>query len=375
MDKVILYASPVFFVMIALELAWGYAKGRNTYRVADSITSLGQGVLSQVAGAFTRFWRVLIYTFLYTHVAVFSLDDKSWLVWVCALLGYDFCYYWHHRMAHEVNAFWATHVVHHSSEDFNLGTALRQPTLGFWWGWLFYVPLAVAGVPPIVFAGVALIDLLYQFWVHTEHVPKLGWFDRVFVSPSNHRVHHGVNEAYLDKNYGGILIIWDRLFGTFEDERIDEPAVFGTRAPLHTWNPASVVLRTYQDLFFDAWHAKSWADKLRIWVKHPGWRPADVAAAHPKPAFAMQTFTRFETQAQRATLIYCLAQFTLTALLGTYFLGVQKTLAFGPKFGLFCAIAAALWSVAALLENRRGAWVFEGVRWIITALGALYFVA
>jgi len=171
---------------------------------------------------------------------------------------------------------------------------LRQTSSGALLGWLFYLPMAVIGVPPLVFATVALIDLLYQFWVHTQQVGKLGWFDRWFCSPSNHRVHHAVNDCYLDRNYGGILIVWDRLFGTFEEERDDEPCVYGTRAPLRSFNPLWANLEVYWALAGDTWRTRSWADKLRIWLEPPGWRPADVAERFPKPAFRIEALRRYD---------------------------------------------------------------------------------
>jgi hypothetical protein len=161
-------------------------------------------------------------------------------------------------------------------------------------GWIFYLPMALAGVPPLVFAVVALIDLLYQYWVHTQQIGKLGWFDRWFCAPSNHRVHHAVNDRYLDKNYGGILIVWDRLFGSFEPEDEREPCVYGTRAPLHSWNPVWANLQVYWDLAKDSWRTTAWADKLRVWFKPPGWRPADVAERWPKPAFDIRAVKRYD---------------------------------------------------------------------------------
>ena len=152
-------------------------------------------------------------------MALFELPASRRWVWLGALLVYDFCYYWLHRAGHRVAVLWAAHVVHHQSEDYNLSTALRQTSSGFLLGWIFYLPMALVGVPPLVFGVVALVDLLYQFWVHTQQVGKLGWFDRWFCSPSNHRVHHAVNDRYLDSNYGGILIVWDRLFGSFSGRR------------------------------------------------------------------------------------------------------------------------------------------------------------
>ena len=219
-----------------------------------------------------------------------------------ALLAYDFCYYWLHRAGHRVAVLWAAHAVHHQSEDYNLSTALRQTSSGFLLGWLFYLPMAVLGVPPLVFGVVALIDLLYQYWVHTQQIGRLGWFDRWFCSPSNHRVHHAVNDRYLDSNYGGILIVWDRLFGSFVEEDDAEPCVYGTRAPLRSWNPLWANLQVYRDLARDSWRARSWADKLRVWLKPPGWRPADVAARWPKPAFDINAVQRFDPPASRGAL-------------------------------------------------------------------------
>ena len=291
MDKVILYATPVFFLLISAELIWGVVRGRNTYRLADTITSLGQGILSQVCGVFTRVFRVALYTLVFEHVALWKLPEEALWVWLFGLLGYDFCYYWVHRSGHRVSAFWASHAVHHSSEDFNLGTALRQTSTGFWWTWIFYLPLAVLGLPPKVFAAVALIDLLYQFWVHTEHVGKLGWFDRVFVSPSNHRVHHGVNDAYVDKNYGGVLILWDRLFGTFQEERAAEPVVYGTRAALASWNPLIVSWRLYGEMIAASWRTTAWGDKLWCGPSHrAGVRPMQprIRPLRSRPSSALK---------------------------------------------------------------------------------------
>ena len=162
---------------------------------------------------------------------------STWYGVLLALMFYDLCYYWLHRAGHVVALFWAAHVVHHQSQHYNLSTALRQTSSGMLFGWIFYLPMAVAGVPPTVFGIVLLIDLLYQFWVHTEQVGKLGWFDRVFCSPSNHRVHHAVNDGYLDKNYGGILVLWDRLFGSFQEEK-DETLRLRHARPAQQLGPA-----------------------------------------------------------------------------------------------------------------------------------------
>jgi sterol desaturase/sphingolipid hydroxylase (fatty acid hydroxylase superfamily) len=292
--QIIVLATPVFLALIALEFVVGRRRGRDTYRLNDALNSIGLGIMSQLTGLFVTLLTLGIYTAVYRQLAIWSLPADSIAVWLGALIAYDFCYYWHHRAGHRVALFWASHAVHHQSEDYNLSTALRQTSGGWVAGWIFYLPMALAGVPPLVFAVVALIDLLYQYWVHTQQIGKLGWFDRWFCAPSNHRVHHAVNDRYLDRNYGGILIVWDRLFGSFEPEDEREPCVYGTRAPLHSWNPVWANLQVYWDLAKDSWRTASWADKLRVWFKPPGWRPADVAARWPKPAFDIRAVKRYD---------------------------------------------------------------------------------
>jgi len=351
--QVIVLATPVFLGLIAFEFAVGLARGRNTYRLSDALSSIGLGVMSQVVGVFTRLFTVGLYTIAYEHLALWTLSASALWVWVLALVGYDFCYYWLHRAGHRVAGLWAAHVVHHQSEDYNLSTALRQTSSGFLFGWVFYLPLAVLGVPPLVFGVVALIDLLYQFWVHTQQIDRLGWFDRWFCAPSNHRVHHAVNDRYLDRNYGGILLVWDRLFGTYAAEDPREPCVYGTRAPLQSWNPLWANLQVYRDLAVDSWRAKTWADKLRVWLKPPGWRPADVAAKWPRPTFDLKRFQRSGRYDPRITEQAAWVAGTLFAvvlLLTTLFLWNAHRLAPWLALGLAALILALLWAVGVVTE-------------------------
>jgi len=351
-SQIIVLATPVFLLLIAAEYAWGVAKGRNTYRLNDAVNSIALGMLSQISAVLTRTLRVGIYVVVFEHVALWRSDTfwQSWGGWLLALVFYDFCYYWLHRAGHEVAVFWAAHVVHHQSQDYNLSTALRQTSSGALLGWVFYLPMALAGVPPLVFGVVALIDLLYQYWVHTEHVRKLGWFDRWFCSPSNHRVHHAVNDRYLDRNYGGILIVWDRLFGSFREE--DEKCVYGTRSPLNSWDPLWANAEVYWGLLQDSWHARSWADKLRVWLKPPGWRPADVAARFPKPAFDPAHVQRYDPPASRAVQAFGVLQFLV--LLGgvTLFLWHAESLPPAAAAVWLLALTCGLWCTGAVLQGR-----------------------
>ncbi len=351
-SQIIVLATPVFLLLIAIEYAWGMAKGRNTYRLNDAVNSISLGMLSQISAVLTRTLRVGIYTAVYAHVALWRNDD-FWMSgggWLLALVFYDFCYYWLHRGGHEVAVFWAAHVVHHQSQDYNLSTALRQTSSGALLGWVFYLPMALAGVPPLVFGVVVLVDLLYQFWVHTEHVGKLGWFDRWFCSPSNHRVHHAVNERYLDRNYGGVLIVWDRLFGSFREE--DEKCVYGTRSPLNSWDPLWANAEVYWGLLHDSWHARSWADKLRVWFKPPGWRPADVAARFPKPAFEIARVQRYDPPVRRGVQAFGALQFVLMLAGSVLFLWHSEDLPLAQAVVWLLALATGLWCTGAVLQGR-----------------------
>ena len=277
MGRIIAYATPVFFAMIAIEYFVGRARGRNNYRLNDAVNSLSLGVMSQVVGLFTRALTIGIYAVVYSAVAVWQLPADQWWVWLLGIVSYDFCYYWFHRVGHESAVFWASHVVHHQSQEYNLSTALRQTSSSALLGWIFYLPMAIAGIPPEVFAVAAVVNLLYQYWIHTEQIGSLGWFDRWFSSPSNHRVHHAVNDRYIDRNYGGISMAWDRLFGTFVDET--ERCVYGTRAPLDSWDPFWANVEVYADLARKSWSADRWRDKLLVWLMPPGWQPAAASGA------------------------------------------------------------------------------------------------
>ncbi|MDR7308137.1 lysoplasmalogenase family protein [Rhodoferax saidenbachensis] len=360
MSKVIVFATPVFLLLIALEFAWSRranarVPGARAYRLNDAINSISLGILSQVSGVLTKVLSIGIYTAVFGAVALYP-DLEFWKTWygvVLALVFYDFCYYWLHRAGHVVALFWAAHVVHHQSQHYNLSTALRQTSSGHLFGWIFYIPMAIAGVPPLIFGIVALIDLLYQFWVHTEQVGKLGWFDRVFCSPSNHRVHHAVNDPYIDKNYGGILVLWDRLFGTFTEEQ--EPCVYGTRGPLNSWDPLWANADVYWGLVKDSWATRRWADKLRVWFKPPGWQPADLAAAHPKPAFTLDQVHTYDPPLTRGQQWFAGLQFVLALGAVAGYLWVADSLSFADAAAGCVALSAAMWALGRFMQHRLGA--------------------
>ena len=361
----VLYAIPFFFLLIALELVVDHWRGVRTYRLADAINSLSAGVLSQALGLLTKALGILVYAVAFEQLALFRLDANELWVWLLAFVFYDFCYYWNHRIGHERNVFWASHVVHHQSEEYNLSTALRQTSTGFLLSWIFYLPMALAGVPPLVFLTVAALNLLYQFWVHTRHIPKLGWFEWVFVSPSNHRVHHAQNPVYMDRNYGGVFIIWDRLFGTFQEELDEEPVIFGVTTPLASWNPLWANVQFYVQLWRDAVRAGSWWDKLRIWFMPTGWRPADVAAQYPLAKPDLASFRKFEVPLGRGRQCYAALQFAVYVL-GTTGLLMQAPHASYAALMIGCGwVAYGLYAIGMWLENRPSATALEWLRLLL----------
>jgi sterol desaturase/sphingolipid hydroxylase (fatty acid hydroxylase superfamily) len=349
--QIIVLATPVFLALIGAELALGRARGRSGYRLDDALSSIGLGILSQVAAVFTAVVTLGSYVWVYDRFALAALSSTSPWTWLAGLVAYDFLYYWHHRAGHRVALFWAAHVVHHQSEDYNLSTALRQTSSGWLVGWIFYLPMALAGFPPLVFAVVALVDLLYQFWVHTEQVGRLGAFDRWFCAPSNHRVHHAVNDVYLDRNYGGVFLVWDRLFGTYAEEDPAVPCVYGTRAPLRSWNPIRANLQVYADLGRDAWRTARWSDKARVWIKPPGWRPADVAARWPKAPFVVERHERFQPTLSPRRQVLALLVFIAVLAATTLFLWHAHRLDAAAKLAAALAIGTGLWLVGRLCEG------------------------
>ncbi|HWR80624.1 MAG TPA: sterol desaturase family protein [Pseudomonas sp.] len=361
----VLYAIPFFFLLIALELVADRWRGLSTYRLSDSLNSLSAGVLSQASGLLTKGFGLVFYLLVWEHIALFELSADAWWVWVFAFVLYDFCYYWAHRIGHERNVFWAAHVVHHQSEDYNLTTALRQTSTGFILGWIFFLPMALLGIPPLVLLTVGALNLLYQFWVHTRHVPKLGWLEWIFITPSNHRVHHAQNPIYMDRNYGGVFIIWDRLLGTFQEELDEEPVVFGVTTPLASWNPLWANLHFYAQLWRDALHASSWWDKLRIWFMPTGWRPDDVAARYPLVKPELSQFVKFDIPLTAGQKIYATLQFAGYVLGTTWLLVVAAEHGFGDTLIGWCWAAFGLYSIGVWLENRAWAGKLELLRLLL----------
>ena len=352
MGKAIAVATPFFFLLIALESWFARRRGlAGAYRLNDSVNSLSLGVMSQVTNLFVRVLTIGLYAWAFEHVALGAWPQDQWWAWLLAIVFYDFCYYWNHRLGHVSAVFWASHVVHHQSQCYNLTTALRQTSSGALLGWIFYLPMAVAGVPPEMFAVAAVVDLLYQYWIHTEVVGRLGWYDRWFASPSNHRVHHAVNDGYIDRNFGGGLVVWDRLFETFVEET--EKCVYGTRAPLESWDPLWANLEVYADLARRSWQATRWRDRILVWLMPPGWQPPlPAGAASPKPAFDLARVRTYDPPMSRAVRVFALVQLVVAILATLPLLWHSDALPRAALAAGAIAIVTVLWITGAVMQRR-----------------------
>ncbi len=365
--SLILYAIPGFIVLLLIEAAWDRHKGTGYYRVNDTVTSLSAGILSRTKGFITRYLSWMTYPLLLNWLQVISLPVNAW-TWVLAFVLYDFCYYWSHRFQHTINILWGVHVVHHSSEEYNLSTALRQTSTGFVFGSLFYIPLALLGIPLPVLITVGSLNIIYQFWVHTRYIPKLGWLEWIFVTPSNHRVHHAQNWVYIDKNFGGVFILWDRLFGTFQEELEDQPVVYGISNPVNSWNPFWANVHVYWQLISDAWHTRRWKDKIKVFFAPTGWRPADVQKSHPIKRRKLAEFKKFDSAPGAGVNLYVLGMFVLLLLYSVWYMlrsgdfnGVEALVYFLP-FGL------SFWNNTYLLSGHHWALHAEWIKWLLLAL-------
>ena len=264
-------AIPFFLGLMLLEVFIAKKRQKDVYRLNDAMTDIGSGMGDQALGIFFSATNLALLTFFADHLALgsWAMDDP-W-TWVISMIGVDFIFYWYHRFSHRVNWAWATHAVHHHSEYYNLAVALRQPFFAKYYSWAFYVPMVVFGIPPLVIMGSLAFNLLYQFWIHTQLIGKMGAFEWVFNTPSHHRVHHGTNPQYIDKNYAGILIIWDRMFGTFALE--EEEVRYGTIKPVRSWSAVWSNFTVIQELWRKSRRQKNIWNAIKLWWMPPEWDP------------------------------------------------------------------------------------------------------
>lgn len=355
-------AIPVFFILILVEIVVGIIARRDFYRLNDSINDLSMGTFDSVIGAFlkTAIFSIGYYP-IYTYHSLFEISTDSILMWGLCLLAYDFLYYWAHRASHEINALWGSHIAHHSSEEYNLSVALRQGALQRGFFWIFYLPLAMIGFPPVMFIVMAQVDTLYQFWIHTRAVGKLGPIEWFMNTPSHHRVHHGQNAKYIDKNHAGVLIIWDRMFGTFQVE--EEEPVYGIVSPLRSWNPVWGQIHYWVYLAKLSWNAPRWRDKVLVWFMPPAWKPKGLETPPRKNRpNRREEQERYNPKTPLGVSLYVLAQYIVTTPAIVLFLAQQGAMSSLEKAVYAGFILGTLVCLGGLLELKRWARYVESIR-------------
>jgi len=376
--NVLLIAIPSFMVLLLTEIAYGQWSGKQTYVFMDTIASLSSGLTNILKDTLGLVVILVSYSWLSAQLAITHIDAGLWL-YIIAFICIDFASYWSHRLNHKINFFWNQHVIHHSSEEFNMACALRQSIsniLGY--SALFLIPAAILGIPEQVIAVLAPLHLFGQFWYHTQHIGKLGWLEYIIVTPSQHRVHHAINPIYIDKNLSAIFCVWDRMFGTFQEELKEEPPVYGVLKPVQSWNPIWINFQHLWGLLQDAWNTKNWEDKISLWFRPTGWRPKDVALSHPKSLITdVHQRDKYQPKATQSlqywALFHLFATLSLLLLMLYHFESLNNNEIIVLGFALF----AAIFGYTSVMDRYRWSYAFEWMRLLITfftlsmALGVL----
>jgi len=372
--KILIIAMPLFLAFVLFEKWYGWKKGFETVRTLDMISSLSSGVTNSTKDVLGLSIAIISYEWLVQHIAVYHVQS-SWLLYLIAFIALDFSGYWVHRLAHSVNFFWNNHIVHHSSEEFNLACALRQSISVFVRIYaVLLIPAALLGVPAKVIAIVAPLHLFAQFWYHTRHINRMGWLEYVIVTPSHHRVHHAINPIYLDKNFGQVFIFWDRWFGTYQEELADTPCVYGVTRPVQTWNPIKINFMHMWLLIKDAWRTKDWKAKFTIWFKPLGWRPADVDAQYPVHKIKdVYHFDKYDTEAPKGMQIYLWFQLFSLLLLVSYLFGNVASIGHSNIFIYGAFIFAQVYILTEFMDRNPTAYIFEIIKNAICVGGIIYY--
>ncbi len=358
--KILLIAMPAFLLLVLLEKWYGWYRGNDTVRNMDMISSLSSGITNATKDVLGLSITILGYNWMVNHLAIVHVQT-SWLWYVIAFFALDLTGYLVHRIDHEYNIFWNAHIIHHSSEEYNLACALRQSVSTFFRLFtIFLLPAALLGVPAQVIAVVAPLHLFAQFWYHTRHINKMGFLEKIIVTPSHHRVHHAINKEYLDKNYAQIFIFWDKWFGTYQEELPDVPAVYGITRPAQTWNPIKINFMHLGLLIKDAWRTKNWKDKCRIWFMPTGWRPTDVADKYP--VFKIDDvyhFEKYDTQNSTLFNVWIWIQLIVLFAFVSHFFGHIADIGSPGMFIYGGFIFLFVYAYTEQMDKSNTAWIWE----------------
>jgi alkylglycerol monooxygenase len=371
--KILLVATPAFLILVLFEKWWGWKKGKDTVRNLDAISSLSSGATNTTKDVLGLSIAIISYGWMVNHFAIIHIPSSIGL-YIIAFFALDLAGYLVHRIDHEYNFFWNSHIIHHSSEEYNLACALRQSiSTVFRVFTIFLLPAAVLGVPVNVVAVVAPLHLFAQFWYHTQHIGKMGFLEKIIVTPSHHRVHHAINPEYIDKNYGQIFIFWDKWFGTYQEELPNVTAVYGITRPVHTWNPIKINFMHMWLLIKDAWNTKSIKDKFRIWLMPTGWRPADVAEKYP--VYKIQDvyhFKKYDTNGSPAFIAYAWIQMVILLVSLSYFFANIAKIGSPGMFIYGGFVFLFVYAITELMDNNPNSWKWELSK-SLYGIGMLYF--
>lgn len=371
--KILLIAMPAFLLLVIFEKWYGWRKGFETVRTMDAISSLASGVTNVTKDVLGLSIAILSYEWMYRHWAVTHIGT-TWVTYVIIIILLDFAGYAVHALQHKVNFFWNAHVIHHSSEEFNLACALRQSISVFFKLFaLLLLPAALLGIEPNVIAIVAPLHLFAQFWYHTRHIQKMGFLEHIIVTPSHHRVHHAINPEYIDKNFSQIFIFWDKIFGSFQAELKDVPPVYGVTRPARTWNPIKINFQHLALLIKDAWHTQHWKDKFKVFYKPTGWRPEDVKQKFPVYSINdVYHFEKYDTPANRFTLFWCWFQMLILLLLLSYLFGNIAAIGSPQIFVYGAFVFIYIYALTDWMDANKNSWVFEALKFAMGA-GIIFF--
>lgn len=360
---IVMMATPFFYGLVLFENWYDRRTGKNTMRNMDTISSLSSGITNATKDVLGLGFALISYQFLVEHITVYKVQTTV-LTYIIAFLSLDFAGYWGHRWAHTINFFWNKHLIHHSGEEFNLACALRQSISMFVNLFVFLMlPAALLGVEYKVIAVVAPLHLFAQFWYHTRHIGKMGFLEKIFVTPSHHRVHHAINPIYVDKNYGEIFILWDKWFGSFQPELDEVPPVYGITRPVSTWNPIKINFLHLWLLIQDAWRTNNWRDKFRIWFMPTGWRPADIVERFPVNKIDdVYAYKKYDTDNSKQMQTWIWMQFIMTNFFTLYLFGNLGHIGAPNMFyyGLFLFLG--VYSFTELMDLKQDAFVFELIK-------------
>ena len=367
------FAIPTFVLLIVIEIIVANKMGVKINNHADMISSLSSGMTNTIKDALKFGIVIISYAWLVEKITIYKLEP-IWLAVLFAFVVEDFAGYWMHRLHHRVNVFWNRHIIHHSSEEFNLSCALRQSiSTTFRFSAILMIPAALMGIPATIFAILSPVHLFLQFWYHTRLIGKLGILEYILVTPSHHRVHHGINPEYLDKNYSQIFIFWDKMFNTFQPELDDVKPVYGTLRPVSTWNPIIINYKHIWQIIKDTWHTKSYLNKIKVWFMPTGWRPDDVKQRFPlKEVKNPYKQIKYAIQNPPKLIVWTWVQYIITSILMFHFFIIMESQSTMLNYIYAVFLIVNIFSFTAILDNQKYIMIVESLKSVFM-LGLIYF--